>query len=135
MKRTTSLIIVVAFIISMFSAFSFTATADFPDVSDMKGYENLCLTYNFNIKSADYGRHYVEDLLPYVAYYDSEGNIQDFFFDSFLFLPVNGYAPSGGTLHYEPTKPNKASDWEAYVNDTFYEDANVEALNTAMGQA
>ncbi len=135
MKKLLSFLLVTATLLSVFSSFAFSASADFPSSDEMNGYENLCLTYNFNIKVENNGRHLVEDLAPYVAYYDTNGNIKDFFFDSFLFLPVNGYAPSGGTLHYDPGKPNKASDWEAYVDDTFYENANVNALNTAMGEA
>ncbi|MBR5286118.1 MAG: DUF4855 domain-containing protein, partial [Clostridia bacterium] len=98
-------------------------------------YENLVLTYTHNPNRDDYGRHYPEDLKPYVAYLDENGKAQDFFFDSYLFLPCMSYGPSSARMHYDASNPTKAIDWTNYVEDTFYKGANVDALETAFGEA
>lgn len=136
MKKLLSFILVTAMLISAFSCLSFSASADFPNAKEaMNGYENLCLTYTYNPNAANNGRHLPEDLKPYVGYYDQEGNLKDFFFDSYLFLPCVTYGVSGARLHYDTNNPTKAIDWEDYVNDTFYEGTNVDALETAFGEA
>ncbi len=104
-----------------------------PDV--LNGYENICLTYHFNPDIGTSVRQNASDLLPYVAYLVTERKVQDFFFDSYLFLPWNASAPSGATLHGGTNNPTIASDWTAYIDDAFYNGKNVDALDTAMGQA
>ena len=105
-----------------------------PTAEDMGGYENLCLTYTFRYGGSDNGRHYEQDLLPYTAYLDKNGKIQDFFFDSYLFLPCMGYGPSGARMHLDAGNPTKAIDWTTYVDDTFAKGANVDALEKAYGK-
>ena len=105
-----------------------------PTADDMGGYENLCLTYTFRRSGSDNGRHYESDLLPYTAYLDKNGNIKDFFFDSYLFLPCMDYGPSGARMHLDENNPTKAIDWTAYVDDTFASGANVDALEKAFGK-
>ncbi len=133
MKRYVSFILIVALLTSVFSLFSVNVGASFPETSSMDGYENLCLTYTWNPDRADNGRHNVEDLMPYVAYLDKNRNIQDFFFDSYLFLPCQKAGATGAGLHYGTSNPTKALDWTSYVEDTFYDGANVDALDTAFG--
>ncbi len=135
MKKILSFMLSIAILFSMLLVFSLNAAAAFPTSDAMDGYENLCLTYTFNNSRSDKGRHSASDLLPYVAYCDSNGNIKDFFFDSYLFLPCVGNGPSGARIHYDENNPTKAVDWIAYVEDTFYEGTNVNALETAFGQA
>ncbi|MBQ4316702.1 MAG: DUF4855 domain-containing protein, partial [Clostridia bacterium] len=134
MKRHISYLLIVALLASVFSMFSVTVSADFPDVADMNGYENLCLTYTWNPTRSDNGRHTEADLMPYVAYLDQNGNILDFFFDSYLFLPCVKLGVSGGSMHYDSDKPLKAIDWTSYVEDTFAEGVNVDALNSAFSK-
>ncbi len=135
MKKLLSFFLVLSMLTAAFSAFTFSASADFPKADDvMNGYENLCLTYTYNPNAANNGRHLAEDLKPYVGYYDTEGNLKDFFFDSYLFLPCVTYGVSGARLHYDTNNPTKAVDWQAYIDDTFYEGTNVDALETAFGE-
>ena len=135
MKKLLSFFLVLSMLTAAFSAFTFSASADFPKADDvMNGYENLCLTYTYNPNAANNGRHLAEDLKPYVGYYDTEGSLKDFFFDSYLFLPCVTYGVSGARLHYDTNNPTKAVDWQAYIDDTFYEGTNVDALETAFGE-
>ncbi len=134
MKRYVSFILIVALLTSAFSLFSVNVGASFPETSSMDGYGNLCLTYTWNPGRADNGRHAVEDLMPYVAYLDKNGNIQDFFFDSYLFLPCVKLGATGASMHYDYYKPTKALDWTSYVEDTFYDGMNVDALEEAFGR-
>ncbi len=135
MKRHISILLAIVLLSSVFSLFGVNVSADYPEIASMNGYENLCLTYTWNPDRGDNGRHTVDDLMPYVAYYDKNRQIKDFFFDSYLFLPCQKAGPSGGSLHYWYSTPTKAIDWTSYVEDTFYDDRNVEALDTAFGRA
>lgn len=135
MKKRLSFVLALILLFTTFSFIPNSVNAAFPSPSAIDGYENLCLTYTWNPNRSDNGRHYTKDLLPYVAYYDAKGNITDFFFDSFLFLPCMQLGTSGGRLHYDVDNPSRAIDWIDYINDTFYPNANVNALETAAGQA
>ncbi len=103
-------------------------------IERLGGYENLNLTYTFRYYNSDRGRHTESDFMPYVAYLDKNGNIKDYFFDSYLFLPCVGAGPSGASMHADLSNPTKAKDWIAYVDDTFAVNANVSALNSAFGK-
>ncbi|MBE6692153.1 MAG: DUF4855 domain-containing protein [Ruminococcaceae bacterium] len=135
MKKILSVVLVVIMLLSTASLFSYKVGAAMPSPSVIDGYENVCLTYTYRPEVEGYGRQEVADLMPYVAYHDINGNIKDFFFDSYLFLPCNTTAPSGATVHGGTNNPTYATDWIDYVNDTFYEGKNVDALDTAMGNA
>ena len=113
MKRVLVFILMATMLLSVFMSFNLSASADFPDKADMGGYENLCLTYTWNPGRADNGRQTVTDLMPYVAYHDTKGNIVDFYFDSYLFLPCVKNGVSGARIHYDQTNPTKAVDWIA----------------------
>lgn len=137
MKKLLTFILAALMLFTTFSLFAFNVNADFPNSEEaMNGYENLCLAYTYNRNGASHlGRHTPEDFKPYVAYYDTDGNIKDFFFDSYLFLPCVTKGPSGARIHYDATNPTKAIDWVDYVNDTFNEGTNVDALEVAFGEA
>ncbi len=135
MKKVLSISLCIAMLMSVVFAFDVSVSAAMPTPEVMDGYENLVLTYTHNSNKSDYGRHYPEDLKPYVAYLDENGNAKDFFFDSYLFLPCVSSGPSGARIHYDTQNPTKAIDWTNYVEDTFYKDANVDALEVAFGEA
>lgn len=135
MKRFISIALSFSLILSAFSFFGVIAGAEMPDTSVLNGYENICLTYTFNTSRYDNGRHTVEDLRPYVGYYDIKGNIKDFFFDSYLFLPCVQNGPSGARMHADEANPTKAIDWTSYVEDTFAPGYNVDALDASFGNA
>ena len=135
MKRLLVLFLAVMMILPMAAAFSVPAMADMPSPEVIGGYENMCLSYTYRPYNHDYGQSSVEDFIPYVAYLDKKGNMQDFFFDSYLFLPYVTNGISGASIHGGPKDPSKAIDWVDYVNDTFCETNNVDALDSAMGIA
>ncbi len=133
MKKTITLMLIISVILSMLSVFSVSSSAAMPSPDLLNGYENVCLTYTFDYGASTKGRHSVNDLKPYVGYYDAAGNLEDFFFDSYLFLPCMGNGPSGARMHTDSINPTKAIDWTAYVEDTFAEGYNVDALEVAFG--
>ena len=106
----------------------------YPELDVLGGSENVLLAYNFKVENPSVGRTNTEQYLPYVGYYDIEGNLKDTFFDSFLYLPCMTVCPSGGTLYYNSESPAVLSDWLAYEEDTFAEGYNIGALNEAVGQ-
>ena len=133
MKRILSIALTVLLALPMLLCIQPAAASKVPTADDLEGYENVCLTYTFRRSGADNGRHYEKDLLPYTAYLDTKGNIKDFFFDSYLFLPCMDYGPSGARMHLDEGNPTKAIDWTSYVDDTFAKGANVDALEKAYG--
>ncbi len=98
------------------------------------GTENIMLMYTFKNENPSTGLNTVEELLPYVAYMDKDGNIKDSFFDAFLFLPCMTTCPSGGVLYYNKSQPSIMTDWLAFEDDLFAEDHNINALQTAVEQ-
>ena len=134
MKRIISMTLVLLMLAASLLCIESLAVPRVPTADDMGGYENVCLTYTYRRNGADNGRHYESDLLPYTAYLDKNGNIKDFFFDSYLFLPCMGNGPSGARMHLDENNPTKAIDWTDYVNDTFAKGANVDALESAFGK-
>lgn len=135
MKKLLSLILIAGMVMSVFSVFAIPTSAAMPSSEVMDGYENLLLAYTHNPNRADMGRYTAEDLKPYVGYYNKNGELADFFFDSYLFLPCMSYGPSGARLHHDASAPTKDIDWTTYVEDTFYEGSNVDALEVAFGEA
>lgn len=134
MKKSLSLVLALLTLMLVLPAsFGSVSAASLAPSDALGGYENLALTYTFNSSTSDNGKHTVDDLMPYVAYYDKNGNIADYFFDSYLFLPCVQNAPSGACYHRTDSRPTLASDWKAYIDDTFAAGYNVEALNTAFG--
>ena len=135
MKRLIYLVLCAALLLCCMPL-KLEAASGMPVADDLNGYENICLTYTFDYynSSNNYGAHTVEDLLPYVGYYDREGVLRDYFFDSYLFLPCVSYGPSGNSMVGSFAQPSNLVDWSAYINDTFKQGVNVDALNTAFGQ-
>ena len=94
-----------------------------PSKDVLNGSTDLCLLYNTSKK------HYtVDDLLPYVAYVDADGNIIDTMFDSFLFLP--GDLPSGNKTYADTTM----TDYQWCLDDVLKEGTNMYALEEAAGK-
>lgn len=89
------------------------------------GTRHLSLMYH----SEDSKSYTVDDFIPYVAYLDREGNIQDTMFDSYLFLHDTGEMPSGATAF----KGSIMSDWQWCIDDLFVPDTNLDALDKAAG--
>lgn len=99
----------------------------YPDFDQLCGVHNVLLAYNCMPEEySDGGKRGLntpDQYLPYLAYYDREGKMVDTFFDSFLYLPYSRYTYS---------KLYKcASGWNYYVDNTFAENRNVDALEEA----
>lgn len=136
MKKTLLLLLVVSLILSSLSTFALSASAEMPSPEALDGYENICLTYTFDYYNTynNQGAHDEEALLPYVGYYDRNGELKDYFFDSFLFLPCVSLGPSGGSMVGSFADPSNLLDWTMYIEDTFKEGYNVDALDSAFGR-
>lgn len=87
------------------------------------GAKDTCLLYQN--RSASYK---AEDLIPYLAYVDEEGNIKDVMFDSFLFLYYGDF-PGGGASY----GGGKLEGWQWALEDLFTEGTNIYALDEAAG--
>ena len=70
-----------------------------------------------------------EDLIPYLAYVNADGEITDTMFDSFLFLFIGDFPVGGGKAHAGGTK----AGWEWAVEDAFKDGQNLMALEEAGG--
>ena len=95
-----------------------------PEEDVLGGASDLVLLYH----GTSFDGYTVEKLIPYLAYVDSEGNIKDTMFDSFLFLLSGGF-PSG----LSGWNDSKGSDWEWTITDLFTENENILALEEAAG--
>ncbi len=95
-----------------------------PDTEILNGASDLMLLYQRTDR-----RFSVEELIPFLAYVDSEGSIKDTMFDSFLFL-MSGSFPSGRGGTEKSTK----ADWEWTIQDLFAEGGNLLALEEAAGR-
>lgn len=74
-----------------------------------------------------------DELLPYAAYLGADGSIQDTMFDAFAFVPCHGDYPSGGRLVKTNGKPGAVmSDWLLYLENTFAEGINLDALDKTV---
>ncbi|HBR30459.1 MAG TPA: hypothetical protein DD733_00085, partial [Clostridiales bacterium] len=65
----------------------------------------------------------IDESLSYVAYRDTDGKIIDYMADSYLYLPFGAFDHT------------TAEGWHKYVENTFTQGYNLDALNTAVGMA
>ena len=96
-----------------------------PSETVLNGASDLCLLY----QRADRNAYTADTLLPYLAYVDTEGNIKDVMFDSFLFL-MSGDMPSG----HNPLGEMNMKDMQWTIDNMFKEGYNMLALEEAAGQ-
>lgn len=95
-----------------------------PSEDLLGGAKDLCLLYHG--KSS----HYVaDDLIPYLAYVDGDGNPKDIMFDSFLFL-ITGDFPSNA----HPYADGTMTDWQWAIDDVLTDGENMCALDEAAGR-
>ncbi|MBR4799927.1 MAG: DUF4855 domain-containing protein, partial [Clostridia bacterium] len=97
--------------------------------SEFDNVHNILLSYHcygYGNSHDEAGLITAEEYLPYVAYLDTEGNITDTLFDGFLYLPYTKFNYS--------TEARNADGWRFYVDDIYYPDRNMAALNEAVGQ-
>lgn len=74
-----------------------------------------------------------EELLPYIVYLGSNGEIGGLMFDGMIFSPCDSVYPSGGSLASGSSAPGGIkSDWELYIQRTF---EDMDSLNRAAEKA
>ncbi len=103
---------------------------------ELNGVSDIIKLYNGYYKPDDsVGILTEDDILPYVAYLDTNGNIAGTMFDSVAFVPCHGDYPSGGRLVKTNGKPGAVmSDWETYFEYTFKEGQDIDALDKVVGR-
>lgn len=108
----------------------------YPKFSDkVKGAGSIIKIYDGYYQDQSKADNTKEELLPYIAYIDKQGNITDTMFDSVAFVPCHTDYPSGGRLVLTSGKPGAVkSDWELYFTNTFKENFNINALEEAAGE-
>lgn len=72
------------------------------------------------------------DFRPYAGYVDTNGDIQDTMFNSFLFVAYESRAPSGN--NYVDSPPSNQADWQYLLDRFFQSGLQIDALNTAVGE-
>lgn len=106
-----------------------TSLSDFdktpsPDVKDM---HHMVLIY-----SGDTYSWQAKDFLPYVGYLNNKTlTLEDYLFDSFLFLPY-GKNASGYSFNHAGEKPAQKEHWLAYLESLFAEGTNLYGLDEAV---
>ena len=130
MKKMLAVILALTLILPMACI---SSSAEYAGYDRLDGCENIFLSYTFNCNNWSYGRRTVEGYEPLVGYYDTDGDLIDTFFDTFLFLPCVTTTPSGGRTYRDNNQPSNFSDWQAFVDDVFLDGYNIKALNEAVG--
>ena len=130
MKKMLAVILALTLILPMACI---SSSAEYAGYDRLDGCENIFLSYTFNCNNWSYGRRTVEGYEPLVGYYDTDGDLIDTFFDTFLFLPCVTTTPSGGRTYRDNNHPSNFSDWQAFVDDVFLDGYNIKALNEAVG--
>ncbi|MCH5183737.1 MAG: DUF4855 domain-containing protein [Oscillospiraceae bacterium] len=96
---------------------------------DFLGVHNVMLSYNcLGLGGAhpESGLITQAEYRPYVGYYDTDGNLVDTFFDGFLFLPYTAF-------NYD-NYARTLDGWNYYLDDVFYANRNMDALNKEVGR-
>lgn len=104
-------------------------------LTSIDGVNDIIKIYNgYYHSSSSRALNTPEELLPYIAYIDEEGNIKDTMFDAVAFVPCHGDYPSGGRLVKTSGKKGAVmSDWELYYDMTFGDERDLDNLNTVVG--
>lgn len=104
-------------------------------LKDIDGKSNLIKIYNGYYSDQSIGDNTAEELLPYVAYVLADGSYTDTMFDGVIFVPAHTDYPSGGRLVKTNGKKGAVmSDWLLYLDNTFQEGVNTDALNQVVGE-
>ena len=105
-------------------------------VTELNGGSDIIKLYNGYYQPNDQiGILSEEDMLPYVAYIDTDGKIAGLMFDAVAFVPCHGDYPSGGRLVKTNGKSGAVmSDWELYFDYTFKEGQDLDALDKVVAR-
>lgn len=105
-------------------------------LKSLGGSSNIIKLYNgYYNHDTNIGILYENEILPYVAYLDTNGNIAGKMFDAIALVPCHGDYPSGGRLVKTNGKPGAVmSDWELYFEYTFRDGQDLYAINNVAGR-
>ncbi|HAN21241.1 MAG: hypothetical protein A2Y15_06620 [Clostridiales bacterium GWF2_36_10] len=104
-------------------------------LTHLKGNSDIIKIYNGYYPTQNIADNTAEELLPYIAYLRSDGSYKDTMFDSLVFVPCHTDYPSGGRLVKTNGKQGAVmSDWLLYLENTFAEGINTDALNDVVGE-
>ncbi len=105
-------------------------------LKSLGGNSNIIKLYNgYYNHDTNIGILYENEILPYVAYLDTNGNIVGKMFDAIALVPCHGDYPSGGRLVKTNGKPGAVmSDWELYFEYTFRDGQDLYAINNVAGR-
>ncbi|OGO89456.1 MAG: hypothetical protein A2Y15_05720 [Clostridiales bacterium GWF2_36_10] len=135
MKKCISVLLTCLFLFSciIYNNKSSVSAVGYATPEQLDGTDNLFLSYTFSSTPAS-GHRSKEGYLPLVGYYNTDGELKDIFFDSYLFLPCVTTTPSGGRTYRDNEHPANFSDWQLFVDDVFLDGYNIKALNEAVGE-
>ncbi|HPE95604.1 MAG TPA: DUF4855 domain-containing protein [Bacillota bacterium] len=99
--------------------------------SSIQGAGDIIKIYNgYYGSDTQTGTNTANELLPYIGYVSADGTVTDTMFDAVTFVPIHSDYPSGGRLTLTNNKPGAVmSDWLLYLDDTFAQDVNCDALD------
>lgn len=101
-----------------------------PGTAQTAGASHQVLIYTGTYKNQALLTWDKDRFIPYVGYVGPDGQVTDFMFDSFLFLPVSPNA-AGRRYDYAGPQSNMA-DWVAYLDQIFADGYQLQALNEAV---
>lgn len=96
---------------------------------DFLGVHNVLLSYHCQRSGyghSESGLITEEEYRPHVGYYNTDGELTDTFFDGYLYLPYTAYNYSDYARTLE--------GWKFYLDDIFYKNRNMDALNKEVGR-
>lgn len=107
-----------------------TSLSDF-DKTPSPSVKDMC--HMVLIYSGDTYSWQAKDFLPYVGYLNKKTlTLEDYLFDSFLFLPY-GKTALGYSFNHAGEKPAQKEHWLAYLESLFVEGTNLYGLDEAVG--
>ena len=105
-------------------------------VGSVGGYSDIVKLYNgYYPKDPSVGVLTEAEIIPYVAYLNTSGEIVGRMFDSILLSPCDVSYPSGGKLNKQDGfSGGLMSDWQLYFEHTFMPGQDISAINKAVGK-
>jgi hypothetical protein len=105
-----------------------------PNTPASANLSNIMLIYSGHYDPPVWGTWMLRDALPYVAYLDRNGKVQDWFFDAFLFLGLQSNRKRAFDSPARATAADKV-DWQWYLDRLFADGQQIAAFNEATAYA
>ncbi|MGE5508049.1 MAG: DUF4855 domain-containing protein [Chitinophagales bacterium] len=105
-----------------------------PNTPASANLSNIMLIYSGYYEPPILGTWMMRDALPYVAYLDRSGKVQDWFFDAFLFLGLQSGRKRAFDSPARATAADKV-DWQWYIDRLFADRQQIAAFDEATAYA